>query len=809
MNDKQILISAGTHRKATYWPALKITWSGFLERIKAPQRTDETYEAFMAMHKAEQDELKDVGGFVGGTLKNNRRKAANVLSRDLITLDLDNIPTGEATAIEQRVNMLLGCAYAIYSTRKHSSYKPRLRVIIPTDRTLAPDEYEPIARKVADLVGMSYADPTTFQGERLMYWPSCSSDSEYYFSSRDAGFLSADYMLALYKDWRNVSEWPQVPGQSPLDHMRLAQKQGDPRTKPGVVGAFCRTYTVPDAIERFLPESYEATDQADRYTYKGGSTAGGAVLYDNGNFLYSHHATDPCSGKLVNAFDLVRLHLYGDKDDEAKPNTPITGLPSYLAMCSFALEDTTVKLVLATDRMEKAREDFNAPVEANRDWMTELEFNPTTNKVMSTTRNMRKVLQHDPGLSGKVALDVFANRGVTLGPLPWDPELGRRNWTEVDDAGLRDYLESMYNITGKEKIYDALALESYANRYDEVQDYLTGLVWDGIPRLDTLLIDYLGCDDNIYTRAVARKSLTAAVARALVPGTKYDHMPILTGPQGIGKSTLLRILGRGWYSDSLTTFEGKEAAEMIQGVWINEIGELNGLNRGETNAVKQFLSKTEDLFRVPYGRRTEVFKRRCVFFGTSNDTEFLKDRTGNRRFWPVDCAVRAPQKSIWDNLESEVHQIWAEAVASWRSGEQLYLSGEAEELSKREQENHQETNSKEGIILEYLDKPIPVNWHDLDIQSRRLWYTGYNHGGGVETMMRDQICAIEVWCECFGNDEGKIRRIDSAEINNILQGLKNWKRHTSSLRFGPYGKQRGFIRNGTNYGTILEQTNLR
>ncbi|ELK38880.1 phage-like protein, partial [Brevibacillus agri BAB-2500] len=202
------------------------------------------------------------------------------------------------------------------------------------------------------------------------------------------------------------------------------------------------------------------------------------------------------------------------------------------------------------------------------------------------------ILEHDPMLKGKLAFDEFANRGLVLGPLPWDGRSERRQWTDVDDAGLRHYLERTYGITGKERIFDAVALCAHKHTINDVRDWLTSLQWDGVKRLDTLLIDYLGAKDSAYTRAVSRKSLVAAVARAMTPGCKYDYMPILAGPQGLGKSTFLRLLGRRWYSDSLQTFEGKEASEMIQGVWINEIGELTGMSKSEANAVKQFLSRT-------------------------------------------------------------------------------------------------------------------------------------------------------------------------------------------------------------------------
>lgn len=212
--------------------------------------------------------------------------------RDVITLDLDNIPAGGTADVLRRLDAL-GCAYAVYSTRKHEEVKPRLRVLAPLDRTVTADEYEPLARKLAEIIGIEFCDPTTFQATRLMYWPSCCVDSQYVFTYGDKPFLSADGLLALYRDWRNWQEWPQVPG-TQQTHVRLAAKQGDPTTKPGIVGAFCRIYDIHQAIDAFLPGVYIPVDDGSgRLTYSGGSTTGGAVVYDDGQFLYSHHATDP------------------------------------------------------------------------------------------------------------------------------------------------------------------------------------------------------------------------------------------------------------------------------------------------------------------------------------------------------------------------------------------------------------------------------------------------------------------------------------------------------------------------------------
>ena len=673
-NNRMLHISTAGSRKATHWPKTEILWSEFCERLKTPVRGTETIGEYLAMPKSRQAELKDVGGFVGGTFAGDRRKASNVEGRDLVTLDLDNIPAGQTEDILCRVGGL-GCAALVYSTRKHTSYAPRLRVILPLDRTATADEYEPAARKLASLLGMELCDPTTFEASRLMYWASCCRDGEYVYEMYDGGFCSVDGILAMYGNWKDVSQWPQVPGVEAAEKRRLA-KQEDPTTKRGVVGAFCRTYTITQAMDTFLPGVYEATAAEGRYTYTGGSTAGGAVVYDGDLFLYSHHATDPCSGLLVNAWDLVRLHKFGRLDDEAKEGTPPVKLPSYAAMTRLALDDRAVSDRIAREKFEAAREAFQGAEggleEEDLNWMTRLAVDGNGN-YKRTINNLIIILQNDPRLKGRIVTDEFAGRGLVLGATPWNPQEGKRWWTDNDDSGALWYMENYYNIPDRSRLSDALAIVGGQNRVNDVKKYLEGLSWDGVRRVDTLLSDYLGAEDTPYTRAVIRKSLAAAVARALSAGVKYDCMPIFTGPQGTGKSTFLSVLGGEWFSDSLTSFEGKEAAEMIQGTWINEVGELTAFTRQETEAIKQFLSKKDDIYRAAYGKRTEKYPRRCVFFGTSNAGEFLKDTTGNRRFWPVDVGVHLAKKSVWEDLPRERDQIWAEARVYWMLGEPLFL----------------------------------------------------------------------------------------------------------------------------------------
>jgi putative DNA primase/helicase len=798
-NDRKIIISAAGSRKATQWPAQTLYWSELVERLRTAVRGTETLAEYLKLPKSQQDELKDVGGFVAGTLEGNRRKASSVTGRDVLTLDLDNIPSGGTADVLRRLDGL-GCAYAVYSTRKHEANRPRLRVLVPLSRTASPDEYEPLARKLASIIGMSLADPTTFEASRLMYWPSCSSDSQYVFHYGDKPFLDTDGLLATYGDWRNIQEWPEALGEN-QKHVKLAAKQGNPLEKRGVVGAFCRQYNIYQAIETFLPGIYDQSDIDTRLTYIGGSTVGGAIVYEEGLFLFSHHATDPCSGKLVNAFDLIRLHKYGELDDEAKQDTPVNKLPSFAQMSAFALNDAGVAAILNQERYEQAMQDFgenigpsSAPATENdMNWIRKLAISATTGAPAKTTDNLLIILENDPMLKGKLAFDEFANRGLVLGAFPWDTRNERRQWTDIDDAGLRHYIERFYGITGKEKIFDAVALCAHKHTFNEVQAFLSHLKWDGVKRLDTAIIDYLGAAETPFVRAATRKSIVAMIARAMNPGCKYDYMPILAGPQGLGKSTFLSILGQRWYSDSLQTFEGKEASEMIQGVWLNEVGELTGMTKSEANAVKQFLSRREDIYREPFGRRTKAFPRRCVFFGTTNDSEFLKDRTGNRRFWPIDVGINTPIKSVFHQLEQDAPQILAEAFVYWQMGEPLYLTGEAELEAKEQQEIHRESSAKEGIIREFVERRVPIGWEKRDVSERRLYWSGEFGKFEGDTLERDRICAAEIWVECFGGDIKYMKRSDSIEINGILGDVPGWKRHNSTMRFGCYGTQKGFI----------------
>lgn len=784
-------IAIGKSRKEIHWKNREMTWSAFLHRISETHRTAEKYVEYMTAKKTRQDEIKDVGGFVGGYLVEGHRGNGSVLHRQLITLDIDFAHN----EFWDDFFMLFNKASALYSTHKHSKETPRFRLVMPLDRSVTTDEYTAIARRIAGNLDINTFDDTTFEPTRLMYWPSTAKDAEFVFEYQDGPWIKADDILATYKNWMDASEWPVSDRAGDIIHRKM-KKAGDPLEKTGLVGTFCREYDIHQVIENFLSDIYEPCDVDDRYTFKGGSTSAGLVIYNKGTWAYSHHGTDPVSGQLCNAFDLVRLHLFGLKDEDAKAGTAINHLPSYVAMTDFARQDPNIVKRIGVERIESIKDDFSeTDEEDDQKWLKGMESDKK-GVYQSTINNVILVLQNDPKVKGKLALNKFEQREVSKGNLPWRKISGPYEClTDKDDAGLRHYLEHKYKITGVQRIQDAINLIFLQNAFHPVCDYLKGLQWDGEKRLDTLFIDYLGAEDNAYTRAVTRKCLVAAVSRVFYPGTKFDYVLVLVGKQGVGKSSIVKKLGQQWYSDSFGSIQGKEAFEQIQGVWILEMAELAGLKKAEFEQIKHFISKSEDRYRVAYGKRTENFPRQCIFIGTTNNKDFLRDPTGNRRFWPVDTLVHLPKKDTWKDFTSEeVDQVWAEAYTLFKSRESLFLTKEQEEMALDMQVAHSETDDRSGLIQRYLEVPLPAGWVSMDTNQRRLYLFGEDELKANATEIRTRVSVAEIWCELFNKPIADMSRYNTKDLHNIMKNIPGWEEGKAPVKIRPYGMQRVYRR---------------
>ena len=789
--DRALTISTAGNRDALIWKPAATTWAALVERLRVPQVGTESHAAYLRMSKSQQDALKDVGGFLGGTLRRGRRKINEVTGRDLITLDLDAIPGGGTEGVLFDVD-LLGCAACVYSTRKHDAGHPRLRVILPLARALNKDEYEPAARKAAEKLGIEKADPTCFRPNQMMYWPNVSADSEYVYEVYDKPMLDPDALLAEYGDWHDARQWPQLPGAKAEARPKNA-KQQDPTGKEGIVGAFCRCYSITRAMDELLPGVYTPTEDPERFTYAKGSTTGGAVMYED-KWLYSHHATDPCSGIEVNAWDLVRLHKFGERDAEAKEGTPVNRLPSYAAMRDFAQGLDDVKRELLA-RQINAAEEFATPVEDDS-WLSELDIDKA-GKLRVTARNLALIFHNDPALKGKFSYNQFRHAVTANDALPWnDWTPCPRDWTDPDDAALRNYFDLKYGMNGNGKISDMFTQTAMEHRTDDVQDYLAGLSWDNVPRVDALLVKYLLADDTPYTRAVTRKTLVAAVARAMDPGCKFDPVLTLVGAQGIAKSMFVDILGGPWYNDSIQTFTGKEAQEQLRGSWLVEIPEVDRFStKFDSAIVKQFITRRDDIFRESYGRRTASHPRRCIFIATTNNPEFLVDASGNRRWWLVHCHATTQKRGAdMGQLQKDRDQVWAEAKALWQLGEPLKLPPELENTAAQLQESAQVDDSWRGEIVEFLEKPIPWDWAKRSVDDRLIWWaTAGRDSTGADLVKRETVCVAEIWRECFGRDKSDLDILKSRRIGNILRTLGGWK-PIGTRPAGPYGGQKTFRR---------------
>ncbi|MDY0410130.1 virulence-associated E family protein [Paracerasibacillus soli] len=308
----------------------------------------------------------------------------------------------------------------------------------------------------------------------------------------------------------------------------------------------------------------------------------------------------------------------------------------------------------------------------------------------------------------------------------------------------------------------------YKNSYHPIKEYLKGLYWDGESRLESLFIDFLGADDNEYTRTVTKKMLVAAVTRIFEPGTKFDTALILIGTQGIGKSYVLSRLGGEWFNESLNSFSGDEALMKLRNSWIIELAELSALKHSEVEEVKAFISATVDTYRPKYSKNIARFPRQCVFFGSTNSFEFLKDTTGNRRFFPLPVNKNRRKKDPFESLTDEyIDQVWAEAYQLYLDDEPLHITDESVKKRAEElQREHTADDGQLGVIEEYIRK---------------------EH--------LDRVCARQVWHECLMNDK-EPKYHDITDINDILRQLDGWKEKRT--HFGRYGTQRGFIKNENN-----------
>lgn len=793
MNDFLIDIATAHSRLARKWKNKQCRWSDLVNRCRETKRTAESVKEYGRMSREEQSNVKDVGGFVGGYLQGGMRKTNSVMWRSVATLDIDHGTAG----LWDDFTLNFDFAAMLYSTHKHTRETPRYRLVFPLSRQVRPDEYEPLCRKIAETVGMDMFDDTTYQLARLFYYPSTSRDGDYVFEYQDGPACDVDAILGMYHDYKDASSWPTSSREGEAMAHEI-KKAGDPTEKPGLIGAFCRAYTIQEAIETFLPEVYEPTAHENRYTYRNGSVAAGLVCYED-KFAYSNHETDPASRQLCNAFDLCRIHLYGVQDEGTRV-TDVTKLPSYLKMQDFVAKDKRVRVLLTRERKAEAADDFasisSEEMEDDGDtaWMENLDLDKRGN-IKPTAGNIIAILENDPKLKGHLWRNMFSGFVQVTGGLPWNKEA--TTWGNADDANLRIYMEENYGITGKDKIKDSMVAVVTRHKRHPVREYLDSLQWDGVPRLDHLIIDYIGAEDNELNRAMTRKHFTAAVARVMKPGCKYDYCLIITGAEGIGKSTLFSVMGGDWFSDSLVTMEGTKGMEQARDGWVIELPELGSIKRSDVEQVKAYISRQTDKYRPAYGSVVEAHPRQCVFCGTTNEAYFLKGETGNRRFWVISVNPELrkhgePRTAIVADRD----QLWAEAVQRYKDGERLYLDAAMEVEARKRQEDFNDNNDDPlpGMVQAFLDMKLPPDWYTWDVNRRRAYIKNPDPLDAEGTMTRTRVCCAEFICEVLGKDMAdKDYRYLARRVNGVIGGTKGWDYDDHKVAT-IYGRLRGYAR---------------
>jgi len=417
--------------------------------------------------------------------------------------------------------------------------------------------------------------------------------------------------------------------------------------------------------------------------------------------------------------------------------------------------------------------------------------------IVNSSVNVAIILENDSSFKN-IAYNDFSKFIEITGPVPWEPN-GQvpRTWTDNDTSQLKYLLEKRYSQFKTDSFETGFRKVTYDRRFHPVKDFLNSLPkWDGIKRVEDVFIKCLKADDTDYVRSISKKVFAGAVARIYEPGTKFDSILVLDGEQGIGKSTLIKdLVSDKWFTDALalTDVSDKTGAEKIQGYWLIEIGELAGMKKADIEKVKAFISCSDDKYRPSYGRTVERHPRQCIIFATVNGQRgYLRDITGNRRFWIVKTRQKEKKKS-WEFDDAWREQFWAEAKELYLKGEKLYLEGSTLVEAEKQQADAMEKDDRVGIVEEYLNTLVPDDWNSMSIYQRRNYLDG-DDITAKGTHKRLTISNIEIWCECFKKEKSEMKSADSYAISAIMLQVEGWEKTEDVKKLPIYGRQRVYRR---------------
>lgn len=837
-----------------------VKWSTLVEKLSNPLiDLQHTLTDYLALPLSEQSSIKNVGFFVGGQCDKGIRKIGHIQERWLVCLDIDESTPELLDILDWEESKLAGYEFFSYSTRKHTFESPRLRIVIPLSKPVEADAYHALARICGEMLkpDMEGIDPVSYRVTQLMYYPSVCKGADFYKNHNQGELMDPEVVLNQFGDWRDHTKLPRSESDS-SHYVDPSIKPEDPESKEGIIGAFCRVYNVPAAISKFLPAVYidpKDSSGSVRYTYAKGTTFHGAVVYDNGKLLYSNHMHDPASGHSQNAFDLVRIHLYGDLDGKTKDDVKLSAKPSYKKMLEMLKADDKVKRSLIQsnydvkrilgeeeddsdvfedlrqkqdfdfdqeDTAEQAEKDEAVQKKATKDdgeWLQQLTLTEK-GTIEPTVENIVVILRNDPRFKGVCRYNELRGQMVLVkdfdikveGIQPircHKDEMGENQklWSDLMDKYVHYILEADRGagkngykmVVSEQKVLSAIQIAFENDKYNPIANYLEATKWDGKPRVETMLIDYMGCPDDLYHRTISKMTLIAAVTRTYEPGHKFDQMLIVEGKQGINKSTFFKELALGCFGEMTDQIDNNNRAiESMWSKWILEFGELHQFKRAEVARLKQFLSCSQDQGRLAYERKSKEYPRRCIFVGTTNEQNYLKDKTGGRRFWP--CTALVDRIDI-QKLIAERDQIWAEALVMYRKMREekpfgtleLVPRGAFVEQASIQQANRVDDSEDEfndivtNQIVTFLNSECTV----ADAEQEDV--SEFDNGKGEKTF-RTKTCVKEIWDKALRDIIPVLNRQNSLLISRCLRSIPGWDVMKTASRMGRYGVQKPVIK---------------